>query len=385
MSKDKLEDFDTVEGNNTDLGGTSTLGTNNASAFDNLFRRLMAYIKDYIGDVTATELGYLDGARSSIQTQLDGFQDKFEIEASVASSALTVALKNTDGTDPDAADPIEFTFRNATATDGGISNISLTAANSLVISSGSTLGASSGTAFRLWLVAFNDAGTLKLGLVNCLDGVNIYPLSETGLESSTAEGGAGGADSAHVIYTTVAASSVPMIVLGRLEWDSGLTTAGTWDAVPTRIVPFRYDRKLPGDIVQTKRNTTAGSGTNTTSTVSNITNAETAITAKSVHNMLEIDGNGDFHVSTPGASKNIYYYAVLARGTTEMRNSRIGVGSGSGLAAETFAGYQLKVWEKVTSSSAVTYRMRHYIDGTAGFSSTGTADDVYVYVKEVMA
>lgn len=82
MAKDKLEDYDTTEGLNTDLGGTSIQGTNNASVFDNMLRRLMAHLKTYIGSVTTTEVGYLSGVTSAIQTQLG-------LKAPLADPALT--------------------------------------------------------------------------------------------------------------------------------------------------------------------------------------------------------------------------------------------------------------------------------------------------------
>ena len=76
MSKDKLEDYDSTEGNNTDLGGTSILGTNNASVFDNMLRRLMAHMRTYIGAsdaVTAEEFDLLNLDRLTSSDDLDSF------------------------------------------------------------------------------------------------------------------------------------------------------------------------------------------------------------------------------------------------------------------------------------------------------------------------
>lgn len=131
--------------------------------------------------------------------------------------------------------------------------LSITAATSLVISSGSLMGATSATAFRLWVVGFNDAGTFRLGAVDALSGTSIMPLRDDILASSTAEGGAGAADSAQVIYTGVAVTSKPLRILGYLDWATGLTTAGTWASTPTKAQLFGPGVAKPGDVVQVVR------------------------------------------------------------------------------------------------------------------------------------
>lgn len=188
------------------------------------------------------------------------------LTASVGSSALTVAIKTLAGTDPSATDPVYILFRNATAATGDYAVITLTAATSFTVSSGSTLGASSGTAFRVWLVGFNDAGTFRIGAVNCvaLGTQSIYPLGSLAIGGSSAEGGAGGADSAVVIYTGTAVTSKAYAVLGYLSYESGLTVAGTWDAVPTRIELFHRGCPLPGTLVQTTGTATPNAATGTT-------------------------------------------------------------------------------------------------------------------------
>lgn len=172
------------------------------------------------------------------------------IAASVGSSALTVAVKGVDGNDPSATNPVFFAFRSPTVATGAPVVRAVTAALSLVISSGSTMGFANATPGRLWLVAFDDAGTVRLGLVNCLSGTSIFPLI-AGLASSTTEGGAGAADSAHVIYSGTAVSAKSMVILGYLEWNAGLTTAGTWAIVPTKIQVFVPGVPRPGEAIQT--------------------------------------------------------------------------------------------------------------------------------------
>ena len=186
------------------------------------------------------------------------------LTASVAANALTIAIKTKAGADPSAADPVLVLFRNVTAATGDYTVISITAATSLVISSGSTLGASNGVAFRVWIVGFNDGGTFRLGAINCLSGTGIFPLGQFPIASSTAEGGAGAADTAQVFYTGSAVTSKAYAVLGYATWESGLTTAGTWDAAPTRLHLFGPHTPLPGQVVQDVDTQTGAVSTGTT-------------------------------------------------------------------------------------------------------------------------
>jgi hypothetical protein len=196
------------------------------------------------------------------------------LTATVGSSALTVAVKTLAGTDPSATDPVYVIFRNATSATGDYTVITLSAATSLVVSSGSTLGATNSIAFRDWIVGFNDAGTFRLGIINCLvtsagagsgrNADSIYPLGQFPLASSTAEGGAGAADSAQVFYTGTAVSSKPYVVLGNATYETGLATVGTWSAVPTLLDLYRIGGPLPGTVIQRQRNQTGAVATGTT-------------------------------------------------------------------------------------------------------------------------
>ena len=140
------------------------------------------------------------------------------ISASVSGNALTIS-----------AGSLSLDFRSTTLGSGTVTTVKGTPAN-LVISSGSTLGTSSGVTSRIAVLAINNAGTIELAAVN-LSGGN--KLDETNLISTTAEGGAGAADSASVIYSTTARTSVPYRVVGFVE--STQATAGTWVTSPSQI------------------------------------------------------------------------------------------------------------------------------------------------------
>lgn len=180
-----------------------------------------------------------------------------------AGSAETIAIKTAAGADPSAADPVGVIVRDQAATTGGYTVRWLTAATSLTISSGSTMGAANSIAFRLWYVLFDDAGTMRLGAINCVtttagagtgrDVTAIFPLSGWGVASSTAEGGAGAADNAQTFYTGVAVSSKPYATIGFATWESGLAAVGTWGTAPSRISVWGAQQALPGYIVQVQR------------------------------------------------------------------------------------------------------------------------------------
>ncbi len=183
------------------------------------------------------------------------------IVPSVAGSALTVALKTLAGADPSAGDPVYLIFRNTTPATGDYVVLTMTAANSLVVSSGSSLGvATNNQAFKLWGGFFNDAGTPRMWLNNCLlnsgTSKSIFGLSGFGIASSTAEGGAGAADSAHTFYTGTAVAAKAYIPAFNMTWESGLAAVGTWSAGPTRTQLFGPGVPLPGAVIADFENST---------------------------------------------------------------------------------------------------------------------------------
>jgi hypothetical protein len=100
----------------------------------------------------------------------------------------------------------------------------------MTVSSGSTLGTINATQSKLIVLALDNAGTVELAVVNIAGGTQ---LDETNLISTTAEGGAGAADSATVVYSTTARTSRPYRVVGYVE--STQATAGTWATAPSTI------------------------------------------------------------------------------------------------------------------------------------------------------
>ena len=168
-------------------------------------------------------------------------------EANVG-NAVTFSLKTLAGADPSTTDPVLIAFRNATAATGNYVYRTVTAALTLTLSSGSTLGAVSATAFNVVLALFDDGGTIRLGAINpFLKGTRYYDLTQTPpIASSTTEGGAGAADSAKVWYTGTGVTSKAYVIIAIANYASGLATAGTWNVSPTTLQLYGHGITLPG-------------------------------------------------------------------------------------------------------------------------------------------
>ncbi len=173
------------------------------------------------------------------------------IAASVAGSALTLAIKTLAGADPSASDPVWFVFRSATASSSTPTVIEVTAALSVTIPSGATLGSSNATPFKAWVVATNNGGTVALAVINCFTAAsnNVFPLGGWGIAGSVVNPIA---NTVATFYGPGSLSNVPYSVLGYFSYETGstLATAGTYSATPTRLELFRPGVWLPGGTVQ---------------------------------------------------------------------------------------------------------------------------------------
>ena len=200
-----------------------------------------------VSATTATELGYVNGATSNIQAQIDVLSggaslgyfleaSNLSIACSVAGNALTIALKNGAGSDCSAGSAARIAYRSTTNATGTYTLVSTTGALSTVISSGSTAGHTNADEGLIYVGVINNAGANELCWSSTLwnEGVVI---------TTTAEGGAGAADSKTTIYSTTARTGVASRIIAVLR--STQTTAGTWAAAPTVIAMGNPRRPLP--------------------------------------------------------------------------------------------------------------------------------------------
>jgi hypothetical protein len=288
------------------------------------------------------------------------------------------------GNNPSENDPVYVCFRNATAATGDYSIIRVVAATSVVVSSGSTLGApTSSVGFRIWIVGFNDAGTFRLAAINCStwssSAAIIYPLDEGKVASSTAEGGAGAADSAGVFYTGTAVTSKAFRILGYMEWGSGLATAGTWASGPTEIVLFGPGIRKPGDSVQrTAIDQTANDSTASTTYV--VSSTTLAITPKSTANLIRALAAGPGDTVAAGRVISVR----MSRGTTANTNMFGNSGVGYDAGARMITAVSVFGFDKPNTTSSTTYAVQVRDDTGQGTNWGATSNVVHLELEEIM-
>jgi len=183
---------------------------------------------------------YFEVAAVGAATTQSNTLQNISFDTSVGSGALTVALKTQDGGDPSAGDPIKVSFRDATATNGDYEVLSIESALSLVVSSGSTLGQKDGVEDLIYVYLVNNAGTPLLALSG------FGGFDEGSLHSTTAEGGAGAADSNTSLYASSAVSDKAIRFIGRFR--NTQATAGTWASAGSELslLPLRNSDNIAG-------------------------------------------------------------------------------------------------------------------------------------------
>lgn len=247
-----LADLDPVAANNSPPG-SEAVGTN----IDDYLRAHAAFIKqiqsgsttvaagivkssgttlsaavagtDYQAAMTAASQAEMEAGTEAALRSMSPLRVKQAIDANVVTQVQTITASVGSNALTIGAGTLSLDFRSTTAGSGTVTRVTVDPSD-LVISSGSTLGTVSGVASRIAVLAINYAGTIELAAVNVAGGVD---LSETGVISTTAEGGAGAADSATTVYSTTARSNVAYRVIGYI--DSTQATAGTWATAPSVI------------------------------------------------------------------------------------------------------------------------------------------------------
>jgi len=234
------------------------------------------------------------------------------ISATVGANALTIS-----------ASSLTLDFRSATLGSGVITRVTGTPSN-LVVSSGSTLGSTSGQLSKLMVIALNNGGTIELAVVNAAGGIN---LNESGVISTTAEGGAGAADSATVIYSTTARSSLPYRVIGYIE--STQATAGTWATAPS-LIQGAGGNSVVGQAIRAELNATGQAPMFACRAWFNLNGIGT-IAIRASGNITSITDNGvglytaNFAISMPDAN-----YAVCGWSTNATGGSMIALAYSNG-------------------------------------------------------
>jgi len=242
------------------------------------------------------------------------------------------------------------------------------------------MGVTSSTAFRIWVVMFNDAGTLRLGAINCSTSLQIFPLVENVLTSSTAEGGAGAADSAGIFYTGTAVSSKAFVILGYIEWGSLGLTAGTWTTTNLiEIQSFSPGIKKPGEIVQGPFIGTSTTPATTASTSYINSGLSTSITPTSAANLIYATAGGSMRQT----SANIGSLARMYRTSNSNLFGTENIIFSSGTNTTSFCRLEGYDSPNTTSSTSYFVGIKDSGGGSTIWVSNNTVSQIFLY--EVMA
>lgn len=302
------------------------------------------------------------------------------LSAGVASNALTVTLA--------AGAVVVFNI-------GGVETpVTLGAPISVVASNGSTLGAANATIARLWVVAIYNGGTPELALINCRNGSSVSPLVPGVLISTTAEGGAGAADSAATFYSTTARASQSFDVAGYVEFTQA--AAGVYATAPSLVQSFGPGVRRPGETVQIQRLET-GAVNSTTASIpyddtipqssegANVFTTTLSINVASAANLLVAESDAALACDTAGANVSV----ALFKGAATDAFSAVEMNS-------PVANYpfRLHVRQPVLAGTAGATTFTHKagtsagtltFNGQTGARRFGGVNNSYLEVTEVMA
>jgi hypothetical protein len=312
--------------------------------------------------ITATSMDFARGVAPGLYNAT--------ITESRASSAATFALKTLAGTNPSSTDPVIAIFRNGSA-------YRITTATSVTINSTATMGASNATPFRIGISVVDDSGTMRLGVRNTSDLNNVFPFPANGIDTTTTIGT--GADTAGITYTGTGATDKQFIVAAYADYESGLTTVGTWDAAPTRIQLHVSGSPSPGDTVQIRRVVQSTEQTTTSTSYTDVSGVAVSITPTSKINKIE--------VSLVGASLSPsadFVHVKILRGSTQIGS----IAQMGGSASTNQSVINIDYLDSPAASTSTTYKaqFRSNNGGSVTFPKTTTGDGgtSMILVKEIM-
>jgi hypothetical protein len=296
--------------------------------------------------------------------------------ATMASNAVTVALKGIDGNNPSPTNLVGIGFRSPTITSGASSKVQVDAAQSLVIPNGGTMGTVSGVPSRIWVAEILYNGAAELAVCNARSGQNIMAMNEGGLISTTTIGT--GSDSAHVWYSNTGRSNVPFTILGY--FDSTQATAGVWAADKEVLVV--NPKRLPGQVVQSSQVVKTDTFTTTSTTLVDATGVTLSFTPTAKANAVAVSFSGMVSNATGNNS---------AKGTLLRDAVALGVGDAAGnRTRSTFSANPVnsvlyvfqwalsRLLDWPGSVSALTYKlqMQTLSAGTATLGRDGSDTDI---------
>jgi hypothetical protein len=249
-------------------------------------------------------------AASGTASSASNVLSNLALSASVSANALTVALKTKAGSDPSVGDEVTIGFRNATLTTGTYVERTVNSALSVTVSSGSTLGLISNQNQYIYVYAIDNAGTVELAV----SGQSTF--DEGTVVSTTAEGGAGAADSVSVMYSTTARSNVAVRLIGRVQ--SNQATTGTYASSPTEVSLVPFGRKTLRHSVEVA---TANGYGSTANKILRWTNAN-VVEGTAISYADSATAGGTFTILQDGVYTAGFTFDCASSGRTQMGISR---------------------------------------------------------------
>lgn len=324
------------------------------------------------------------------------------LDWTVAGNVLTCAVKTWAGNDPSGAEPVFYAVRDVTASTGSLTYRKLTAPLSVTLNNTALIGTVNAIAFRLWAAIFNDGGTDRLAVINCLSSVAnagsgrdvtaIYPLAGFGIASATLSDNA--ADNSQVFYANAAIASKAYTTVGSATWEAGLAAAGVWSAGPTRKQLFGPGVSLPGQTIQIQRTPTGATSSGVTTVPHDDTIPQSgegvqfmtqAITPSSAANVLRVRAQGMYSHSIADVYliQSIFQDATANALAASLINSDPAGGQNM-LPTETLA--------LASGTAATTFKARcgsptagtTYFNGDASGRSFGGVSNSYMEAVEIM-
>jgi len=256
----------------------------------------------------------------------------YSVVTSVASNAMTIALKTFAGVDASANDVIRFPFRSATAANGDSSVASVSSALSLVIPNGSAIGLTSGYTNIFYLYAILNSGVVELAISRSY-------FDEGSLVTTTTIPVGNGFRGD--IYSATGRSNVPIFLLARYKISEPV--AGAWSVVPseTSLPPFAPTFPTRNFVNLTTSSGNGSTGVRVKVFTSNDTSGTALLYTSSAVNgdSIEVREDGLYAITYGGSAGAQDNFGISKNGSTTTPFSSLAVSSklaGSSIAVANF-------------------------------------------------
>ncbi len=299
------------------------------------------------------------------------------LSASAAGSNLTINLTTAAGATPTATNPVLIPMRSTSASSGvSLWNV-VTAALSIVIPSGATLGTSNSVPFRIWIFAAQNNGVTELAVATCSNATQIFPCSSWEYTRVTTTTITGLATSGGTPYTTTGLGTDSVRIIGFCDFASGLATVGSWASSCTTIQPFGPGIKRPGEVVQAVSVNTTTQGTTSSATIAALsTSPSLAITPTASMNLIKATTIGSLGNGGTGAAEQLQF----ARGSTLIGTP---VFASNNAVWRSFP-ITLITYDLPASTASQTYQFQGSTSTNTLTYPTGSGNNAYIELQEIM-